>query len=414
MRPIAAVTAVAASSAAALVVSATAAHGVIDFGEVTADLYIDCAAPWDYPGHYQVRVELTKPAGPEAALTVGTLMWGDGGIVPADVTEWTFKDSMAMQEGMSEEISVWLDDIEVDRETITVNCEGAPIQLGQPPAPTFTDVCGGSGADSYTYTKPENTAQYYYGESGEDDFNDFAIEAIARPGYEFAPGVTTRWDFGGYTDEPCPEAVTVYRFWSDSQKSHFYTASLAERDAILRTYSVTDWRYEGAAYSAFGVQQASTTPLYRFWSNLYRGHFYTTSLTERDVVVANYTDDEWLYEGIAFYVYPTSPVVSDSDAVARFWSQQNRHHFYTSDAAEAEYVKGNYPSHVWSFEGDNFRVPSATPDPAPMINAKDCGDFPNWSQANSWFRFYHPRYGDVAQLDADNDMIPCELLPGAP
>ena len=47
-------------------------------------------------------------------------------------------------------------------------------------------------------------------------------------------------------------------------------------------------------------------------------------------------------------------------------------------------------------------------------NSKDCDDFPVWRQAQDWFEYYHPHYGDVANLDGDDDLIACERLPGAP
>ncbi len=34
--------------------------------------------------------------------------------------------------------------------------------------------------------------------------------------------------------------------------------------------------------------------------------------------------------------------------------------------------------------------------------------------AQAYFALYFPFYGDVAGLDADNDGIACETLPGAP
>ncbi len=58
-----------------------------------------------------------------------------------------------------------------------------------------------------------------------------------------------------------------------------------------------------------------------------------------------------------------------------------------------------------------------TPPPAPPGNpgnTKNCSDFATWAQAQAWFLKYLPYYGDVAQLDADNDGIACETLPGAP
>ena len=45
---------------------------------------------------------------------------------------------------------------------------------------------------------------------------------------------------------------------------------------------------------------------------------------------------------------------------------------------------------------------------------KNCGDFANYSEAKSWYDTYFPYYGDVANLDGDNDGEPCESLPGGP
>jgi len=64
-------------------------------------------------------------------------------------------------------------------------------------------------------------------------------------------------------------------------------------------------------------------------------------------------------------------------------------------------------------------APAPAPAPSPSKpanpgNTKNCSDFSTWRQAQDWFEFYYPHYGDVAQLDADNDLIACESLPGAP
>lgn len=47
-------------------------------------------------------------------------------------------------------------------------------------------------------------------------------------------------------------------------------------------------------------------------------------------------------------------------------------------------------------------------------DSMNCGDFTTWTAANGWFWRYYPYYGDVAGLDGDGDLIPCETLTGAP
>lgn len=62
-------------------------------------------------------------------------------------------------------------------------------------------------------------------------------------------------------------------------------------------------------------------------------------------------------------------------------------------------------------------VESGTPakEPAPRPgDDKDCNDFGTYGEAKTWFDHYYPDYGDVAKLDQDNDLEPCETLPGGP
>lgn len=58
--------------------------------------------------------------------------------------------------------------------------------------------------------------------------------------------------------------------------------------------------------------------------------------------------------------------------------------------------------------------PVPSPTPANPGDTKDCGDFATWADANAWFQTFFPLYGDVANLDGNNDGVPCESLPGAP
>lgn len=161
-------------------------------------------------------------------------------------------------------------------------------------------------------------------------------------------------------------ATAVYRFWSDEKQTHFYTASAAERDFVMRNYPSFVWRYEGVGFGAFAEPTAGTVPVFRFWSNTGQSHFYTASAVERDFVIANYPDDVWAYEGVAFHVYPVTASTSETRVVDRFWSPRHQNHFYTASASESEFVKQAYPDFTWTFEGSAFRVPNATPPAAPL------------------------------------------------
>jgi len=151
------------------------------------------------------------------------------------------------------------------------------------------------------------------------------------------------------------QTTPVYRFWSEQYQGHFYTASADERDGVAARWPHI-WSYEGQAYTAFASQVSGTTPLYRFWSAQYNGHFYTNDVGERDSVITRWPGI-WSYEGIAYYVYPRDSPARDTVTVARFWSPTARHHFYTASAAERDDVIARW-ANVWQYEGDNFRVPA--------------------------------------------------------
>jgi len=55
----------------------------------------------------------------------------------------------------------------------------------------------------------------------------------------------------------------------------------------------------------------------------------------------------------------------------------------------------------------------ASPPPRPTV-LPTCESFSSWTAANDWFQLYELRYRDIADLDPDDDDIPCESLPGAP
>ena len=53
--------------------------------------------------------------------------------------------------------------------------------------------------------------------------------------------------------------------------------------------------------------------------------------------------------------------------------------------------------------------------PANPGDTKNCSDFATYQEAKDWYDYYFPYYGDVANLDGnDNDGLPCESRPGGP
>jgi hypothetical protein len=147
----------------------------------------------------------------------------------------------------------------------------------------------------------------------------------------------------------------VYRFWSDRYKHHFYTISESEKNYVINNLA-HDWTYEGTVFYAAqytGSCPINTSPLYRFWSDNYKGHFYTASESEKDYVVNNLGHD-WSYETVAYCISKEGSGYLYSD-IHRFWSDNYKGHFYTVSESEKDYVINNL-SHDWDYEGSVFFV----------------------------------------------------------
>jgi hypothetical protein len=145
-----------------------------------------------------------------------------------------------------------------------------------------------------------------------------------------------------------PPCSPVYRFWSDTYRHHFFTISESDKEYVIATWPDV-WKYEGPVFCAFTTQVPGTSPVYRFWSNTFLGHFYTISEADKDFVIATWPD--WTYEGPVFYAYTTQ--VPGTLPVYRFWSNAFLGHFYTISEYEKNYVIATWPE-TWTYEGPVF------------------------------------------------------------
>lgn len=150
----------------------------------------------------------------------------------------------------------------------------------------------------------------------------------------------------------------VHRFWSPVFSGHFYTMNETEKNNVVRRLSAY-WTYEGVAYSAYVEQVEGSLPVHRFWSPVFSGHFYTMNETEKNKIIVNLSA-YWTYEGVAWYACPTQ--VNGTVPVYRFWSPVFSHHFFTINETEKEKVITQL-SAFWIYEGvAYYACPSLPPD----------------------------------------------------
>ena len=167
----------------------------------------------------------------------------------------------------------------------------------------------------------------------------------------------TGYTFGGwYTDKKCTKAynfntpvtknITLYAKWTVTVKTvdmlrlynpnsgeHFYTASAAEKDNLVKA----GWKYEGIAWKA---PTTSKTPVYRLYNKNAGDHHYTISASEKE----NLVKAGWQYEGIGWYSDDAKGVplyrLYNPNATA------GSHHYTTSAAEKTDLVKAG-----WKDEG---------------------------------------------------------------
>jgi len=203
---------------------------------------------------------------------------------------------------------------------------------------------------SWSYKKYDSNGSVY------SDISDIVTFGTATVGTADVTTVTfTATDGDPETDEdgvadglindPSGPAVSstvpIYRFYSETYNSHFYTKSDSERALVIAAYDDSIWRYEGIAFYAYPQFQAGYLGVHRFWNDTDRAHFYTTNTAEQALIDA---DPNWRYEGVDWYASTVGPTVY------RFYSENYKSHFYTTSVTERDAIVANDLN--WILEGE--------------------------------------------------------------
>ncbi len=123
---------------------------------------------------------------------------------------------------------------------------------------------------------------------------------------------------------PVAGTTPVFRYYSRATtQDHLYTIGFSE----LQNGSNAGYIFEGIGFFAFPGAAAGRVPVYRYFSNFNGDHFYTANAAELGGGGGGY-----VLEGIAFYVYPSA--VAGSVPVYRYFNAALGDHFYTKNPNE--------------------------------------------------------------------------------
>jgi hypothetical protein len=148
---------------------------------------------------------------------------------------------------------------------------------------------------------------------------------------------------------PVDGRIPVYRFYSEQLQGHFFTIDENEKNSIIAAFPENVWRYEGVSWNVYPNSQDGAVPLHRFYSEQLKRHFYTVDEDEKNTIIATFTSDVWRYEGIAWYVHPEQR--DSARPIYRFYSEQLKGHFYTQSENEKNSIISRFTEDVWRYEG---------------------------------------------------------------
>lgn len=136
----------------------------------------------------------------------------------------------------------------------------------------------------------------------------------------------------------------AYRFFNSKTSSHFFTIDESEKNKVS---TMSDWISEGISWHVYDHQEYGSIPIYRVVNgkDTFKEHFYTASISERDTVVKTLG---WINEGIAFYAYKYQ--APGTTSVYRYYNAQLGLHFFTLDPSEQSHM----PSYGYQYDGIAF------------------------------------------------------------
>jgi len=220
-------------------------------------------------------------------------------------------------------------------------------------------ISGGQGSDTLDGGASDDTVLLGF-KRGEARVSHDADNRLVIDGPNGMHKVLTGFEHFQFTDGTVNDANftfgkaavrDTFRFFDTHDGGHFFTTSTVERDQVLATRP--DLKPEGVGFEAFdGAQVAGTAPVFRFFDTKNGGHFFTINTAERDQVLA--TRPDLKPEGVGFYEFQAGQGDS-TDAVYRFFDTHDGGHFFTTSTTERDQVLATRPD--MHLEGIAFYAP---------------------------------------------------------
>lgn len=141
----------------------------------------------------------------------------------------------------------------------------------------------------------------------------------------------------------------VFRFYNAGSGAHFFTASAAEADSVIR--NLDGFTYEGIAFDKNGAGTSDAIDVFRFFNTQTGTHFYTANQAEANSIISNLPT--FRFEGTAYQGHSTNS--EGTTELYRFYNTETGTHFYTANEAEMNSVRVNL-SGTYNYEGVAYYV----------------------------------------------------------
>lgn len=126
----------------------------------------------------------------------------------------------------------------------------------------------------------------------------------------------------------------VFRFYNTRNGAHFFSANVDERDATRANN--TALTYEAPVFMVAPAAGTGLSPVYRFYNRRTGVHFYTIDEGEKATVQANTAT--YTFEGVGWYARKANAPASGTVEVYRFFRRSAGTHLYTTSVAERDNI----------------------------------------------------------------------------